>query len=106
MPGHRAALAWDVKANRELASSEFGICGFAYEGERDPVAPRRFPWRDRHLALAAKGHASVSAVNDSGTRVAQTQEYTVEGYRSRSEYVRKSESRLRPPDFRFYDQAE
>ena len=106
MPGHRPALARDVKAHRELSAGQLRAAGVAHEWQRDGVAPRRVAGRDRDAPLAAERDGAIGALDERRAREMQADVDPVERHRLRAEHVREAQARLASPDLGLEDHAE
>src|SRR5207245_8799602 len=98
VPRHRAALARNVEAHRELAPGELRSSGIAYEGQRHRVTPCRVAGSDRGGSLAAEGHGAIGAGDEGRAREMQADEDRVERHRLGTERVGEAEAGLAPPD--------
>ena len=106
VPRHRAALARDVEAHRELAPGELPHRRIAHEGELHRIAPHRVPGATVTLALPPKVTGRLVPLTSRGAAHLQADEDAVEGDRLGAEDVGEAQARLPSPDVRPHDQAE
>ena len=92
VPGHRAAFADDVKADREAAAGE--VVGLPCERQRDGIAPDRIAGWDGDGHLAAKRHRAIGAAEQRRTATLQAGTNAVERHGLGAEGVAEPEAGL------------
>ena len=104
VPGHRAGLAGDVEADRELAAGQ--RLDVLHERQRDAIAPGVLAGLDRDARLAAECDRLVRARRERGAAQLQPDIDAVEGDGLGAERVGETQPCLLAPHLRHDDQPE